>query len=59
MITFAIDLYIHKSLKYLGVSPVRGVSPIEVLAFEVEVGTFDKHNIGSVLNLAKISERGV
>ena len=53
------ELQFKEFLNYLGVNPVRGVSPIEVLAFEVEVGTFDKHSIGSVLNLAKISERGV
>jgi len=53
------EVQFKEFLKCLGVSPVRDVNPIEVLAFEVEVGTFDKHSIGSVLNLAKISERGV
>ena len=53
------EVQFKEFLKCLGVNPVRDVSPIEVLAFEVEVGTFDKHSIGSVLNLAKISERGV
>lgn len=53
------EVQFKEFLNYLGVKPVRDVSPIEVLAFEVEVGTFGKHSIGSVLNLAKISERGV
>ncbi|MBC7332971.1 MAG: hypothetical protein H5T85_00655 [Actinobacteria bacterium] len=29
------------------------------MAFEVEVGTFEKHSIGSVLNLSKICGKGV
>jgi len=54
-----IEIQFREFLNSLGVSPIRDVNPIEVLAFEVEVGTFDKHSIGSVLNLAKITGRGV
>jgi len=53
------EVQFKEFLKCLSVSPLRDVNPIEVLAFEVEVGTFDKHSIGGVLNLSKISERGV
>ncbi|AFK22645.1 hypothetical protein [Pyrococcus sp. ST04] len=53
------EIQFKEFLNSLGVTPIRDISPIEVLAFEVELGTFDKHSIGSVLNLAKITGRGV
>jgi len=53
------EIQFKEFLISLGVNPIRDVNPIEVLTFEVELGTFDKHSIGSVLNLAKITGRGV
>lgn len=53
------EIQFREFLRFLGINPVRDVNPIEVLAFEVELGTFNKHSIGSVLNLARISRRGV
>ncbi len=48
-----------KFLEFLGTTAIRNISPVEVLAFEVELGAFNKHSIGSVLNIAKITGRGV
>ncbi|WP_156882114.1 hypothetical protein [Thermococcus sp. PK] len=42
-----------------GLQTIKSTNPVEVLAFEVELGVFDKHSIGSVLNLANIFGRGV
>ncbi len=56
---FNSEVLFRKFLESLSILPTRDINPIEVLAFEVELGSFNKHSIGSVLNLAKITGRGV
>jgi len=46
-------------LKSLEVSTFRDTNPTEVLIFEIELKTFNKHSIGSILNITNISGRGV
>ena len=46
-------------LNALGIEKIfRSVTPVEVLAFEVELKHLNKHSLGSILNIANVTGRG-